>query len=321
MKRAARLATFALLLGVALAGPAVADVPDKSTAIQLDVSPSDSPLVPLLRAELGELGIETANDGALTAHVSFGGDSLEIRIVDDATGTTVGHEVFSVPGGRNMEPRAAALHAAEFLRWHLRWHDTATKNEPPAPSASVEPPKALPSRAEAPSDLRVSLLPIALFSPGGTSPGFGGELDLSRRFGFVGARLVGAMALLQNRLSVSEGSIDVSSGWGALEGFVILDHERSGTSFELAAGAALLDVNLRGSSSADAVGRDDELLTLAPLGDVRLRQRVTSGLALTLGSACLLPLRSTRLRVFEREVGRYGQALVTLGVGVDLKLF
>lgn len=291
--------------------------------VRIDVSPADSAVVPLLRAELEELGlsvVEAPSPGtpSLTVRVVLTRSALEVSVVDDTTGRDTAHESFSVASGRTMDPRTAVLHAVELLRWQLSFKESH-EPEAPTPRVVAEPaPPPTPAR-ERPVALGFSLLPLALYSPGGTRLGLGGGLDLLVRRRWLGARVLGATSMVPNRLTVPEGTLEVTPSWGGLQGALLLD-VASATTLELGVGAALLSTRLRGISQAENLGADDHLLTFAPLADVRLRQHVTSGFAVGVGAACLLPLEASRLKVLDREVGRYGQALLALGLGLELSV-
>ena len=62
------------------------------------------------------------------------------------------------------------------------------------------------------------------------------------------------------------------------------------------------------------------MLTFAPLVELRAEQRITRGFTLLLASQCLLPLEALRLHALERQVGRYGRQVFTLGLGLELTL-
>ena len=51
------------------------------------------------------------------------------------------------------------------------------------------------------------------------------------------------------------------------------------TSLEVGLGATIFASALHGKANADNLGKDDHLLTVAPFGELRLRQRVTPGFA------------------------------------------
>jgi hypothetical protein len=171
------------------------------------------------------------------------------------------------------------------------------------------------------------MMPFALYSPGGAGPGAGGQIDVLLRWGRLGARALGGSTLLPATLSVPEGSFEVTASWGGLAGVLIVGSE-SRLSLELGLGATLFASTLR-KASTDNVSQDDHVLTVAPFGDIRLRRRITPGFALSLGAALFAPRESSRLRVVDvstpgataTEVGRFGQVVMTLGLGAELTLF
>ena len=71
------------------AAEAHANAPASYPQIHLDVSPAGSAVVPLLQAELDELGLTVvegpASAPSITIHAVLTRDSLEVRISDDAT--------------------------------------------------------------------------------------------------------------------------------------------------------------------------------------------------------------------------------------------
>lgn len=286
--------------------------------VLLDVTPPDSAIVPLLRAELRELGIEVvegSSGAAVTMHIVLTSESLEVRVVDQATGRTTVRETFPAVTGSPMDPRTAVLHAVELLRWDLRFAPPPTVT--PKPTPAIE---STPAPPPAASNMRVGITSLALYSPGGAGIGAGGQVDILKRWGRLGARALGGTVLLPNAMSVPEGSIEVTARWGGLAGVLIVEGDRR-TSLEVGAGATIFASALHGKASGENMAADDHLLTAAPFGELRLRQRITPGFALDLGAMCLVPLKSSRLRVLGAEVGRFGQAVVTLGLGVELTLF
>ena len=303
--------------------PSVAAQSVEYPRIHLDVVPVQSSVVPLLRAELDELGL-TVVDGpagapSITIHAVLGPHSLEVRITDDATDEVVLRELFSSANGRAMDPRTAVLHTSELLRWHLHY-------QPPAPTLSAQPPPPSPKSAppvpvDERSRLRLGVLPLAIYSPGGTQLGLGAELDLSRRWSWFGVRALGGSSLVANRMSVPEGQLQARSAWLGLDSMFAWEPGRRGTSLELGLGGALFTSALRGTADGENAGRDDRLLTFAPAIELRAEQRITRALSLVLASKCLVPLEASRLRVLGRPVGRYGREVLTLGLGLQLTLF
>lgn len=335
MKRLGPASAIALssLLGATLAGvvraeellegTASSDAPAQYPSIHLAVSPPDSPVVPLLRAELDELGL-TVVDGptggaSITVHTVLARDSLEVRISDDRTGETILREAFSIGNGRAMDPRTAVLHASELLRWHLHYRP---RTPPPgvtrAPPALVAVPTAA---AEERSRFRFGVLPLAIYSPGGTQLGLGAELEAARRWSWFELRVLGATSLVPNRMSVAEGQLEARSAWAGVEGAFVWEPGHGGTGVELGLGGALFSSALRGAADGAYTGRDDRLLTVAPFLELRVQQRITRGFSLVLSTQCLLPQEALRLRVVDREVGTYGRQVLTLGLGPQLTLF
>ncbi len=290
-------------------------------SVVIVASPPDSPVVPLLRAELRATGLDVVDEAepdraTLSLHVTFAGQSLEVSVVDEATGRTTLREVFSQTDGTPMDARTAVLHAVELLHWHLSPH-LAPETAAPKPAPQQQP---LSEPAPDAFHLDAALLPLSSYSPGGTTPGLGAELDVLFRFRELGVRALGATLLVPGRIDRSAGSIDVTSRWAALEATWLSPETRSGTAFELGTGAALLDNALRGTPSADLLGGSDTLLTPALFVDLRARQRLTHSFAITLGTSALLPLTSDELRILDRKVGRYGQLIATLGLGFEVTL-
>jgi hypothetical protein len=289
----------------------------------LDVRPGDSPIVPLLRAELRELGVDVVDQGtgaadAVAIHVALTSTSLDVQIVDRRTGQATVQETFPAQSGTPMDPRTAVLHVVELLRWHLRF--TAAADAAKAAPTSVAEPKAAQPVSSQTLNTRIGFTPLATYSPGGAGFGAGGQVDVFRRWGRFGARILGGTVLVPNRISVPEGSLEMTANWGGLAGVLILGGN-SATTVELGAGGSIFVSTLHGTAKADNVGQDDRLVTVSPFGDVRLRRRITQGFGLSLNSSLLVPLQSSRLVVLGRGVGRYGEVMVALGIGAELAVF
>lgn len=300
--------------------------PAGAERVMIVVSPPDSPIVPLLRAELVELGLEPAdNAGAgrapISIHVVVGPGRLEVWIADEALGRTALHEVFTQPDGAPIEHRTAVIHAVELLRWYLRGGVSSTA---PSRAAGTSPTRSAPESAEPTSrprsDLRVAALGLALYSPGGSSAGLGGELDVLGRYGAVGLRLSGATTLLPNRLSRSTGSATIRTRVIGLEAVWLVPSAGRGLSGELGLGSGLVSTLLEGGANDGFVAHDDHLLTVAPIADARLRLPLFDELELVAAGMLLVPLRSDRIRFAGTTVGRYGQVLLSAGLGVELTL-
>jgi hypothetical protein len=289
----------------------------------LDVKPVDSPIVPLLRAELRELGVDLVDEGtgagdAVTIHVALTSKSLDVQIVDRRTGQATVQETFPALNGTPMDPRTAVLHVVELLRWHLRFTPAADVSK--AASTSPPEPKAAQPAPLQTLNTRIGLTPLAAYSPGGAGVGMGGQVDVFRRWGRFGARILGGTVLVPNRMSVAEGSLEMTANWAGLAGVLILGGDGA-TTVELGAGGSIFVSTLHGTANADNLGQDDRLVTFSPFGDLRLRRRITQGFGLSLNSSVLVPLQSSRLVVLGRGVGRYGEVMVALGIGAELAVF
>lgn len=332
-RREAHAAALACCLGltsvlgsrVAHAGEAgSSSVATSYPQIHIGVSPSNSSVVPLLRAELGELGL-TCIDGpatsgsSITIYAELSANSLEVRIGDDESGSTLVREVFSVADGQAMDERTAVLHISELLRWHLHYRPAAP--EPPRPPPVSPHPLAAAPTEPPPAEFRVGAVPIALYSPGGTRLGLGAELDLFERWRWFGVRALGASSLVPNRTSVAEGALQARSAWAGLEGALVLEPRRDSLELDLGLGVALFTTSLRGAANGTNVGQNDQLVTAAPFVDLRAHQQLAHGLSLVLSSTCLIPAESSGLRVLDRVVAHYGREVLTLGLGLELKLF
>lgn len=298
--------------------------PEAPLQVVLDVSPADSSIVPLLRAELHALGVEV-DDGTeaapetVTIHVVLAPESLGVQIVDRRAGHGTVQETFPVASGTSMDPRMAVLHVVELLRWHLRFNpasDAARATSAP----SVETKSAATSGPAQMSDIRIGLASFAAYSPGGTSLGLGGQVDVLRRWRRLGARLLGGTVLIPNRISVPAGSLEVTASWAGLEGVLILAGDRA-TSVEVGAGGSIFVSGLQGTGSAGNIGRGDHVVTFSPFADLRLRRRISPGFGLNVDSALLVPLQSSRLLAVGNEVGRYGRIVLTFGIGAELAIF
>jgi hypothetical protein len=243
-------------------------------------------------------------------------ESLDVRIVDQRTGRSTIQEAFP---GTSMDLRTAVLHAVELLRWHLRFTPASEAPAAATPTTPVEiepaPPVSL-----AQSNTRVGLTSLASYSPGGSGLGIGGQIDVLRQWGRFGARVLAGTVFVPNRISVPEGSLEISASWGGLAGVLILGGQRT-TTLEIGAGASIFVSALHGTANTGNVGQDDRVITFSPFGELRLRRRVTRKFGVNVGSAVLVPYESSHLRVLDREVGRYGQVVVAFGIGAELALF
>lgn len=308
--------------------------------VVLIVSPAQQDGIALLRAELKALGLEVSEvslgDGPADPsslprsannpeefRIVLRSAHVEVWIFNRATGKVIQREVFAESDGTPLDTRTAVLHTVELLRWQLRERQPRTRRD----SASKAPSQpAIPSVVMDPERQQAwlfSLFPQALYSPGGTSLGVGAELDVAWRWSRFSARLFASSALLPNELTSTEGTTQVTSRFVGLEA-VVLSSERpllSGLEASLGVGAALVGTELRASAASGYRAHDDQLLTVAPLLDLRASYVVSRSVAIALCSSLLAPLRSSSLRFGDHEAGSYGRVIVSVGVGPQITVF
>jgi hypothetical protein len=301
------------------------------------LSAKDEIVLPLLRAELRELGLEvlekslefveptelTPTDDLVNYRIVVTPNEIEVSVYDATTGQRRIREVFTQNGETSLASRTVVLHAVELLRWHLR-EQAERQTSPPNemnPGVRIKPlrsPRELPKVTTARFAFHFTLLPHMTFSPGGTSAGAGTALDATLRFGHFGSRVFGSALLLPNRLTDKEGSAEASPQLVGLEVLLFPHPFHAKTSTSLGAGVAIVSNRLRGITKTNYVPHDDYLLTLAPVIDLRLHQSISERFGIVFSSMTLLPIRSTSLIFDEREVGKYGSVLLNLGGGLQL---
>ncbi len=346
---------LAVVLTVLLSSPARAAEPNEaegSSAASLHserdagrrvvvvVSPAKHDSLALLRAELQELGLQVIEqplgDGALDApssvHLAHVLEDFRIVLLpsyvevwtfERATGKVTRREVFAESDGSLLDARTAALHAVELLRWQLREREPQTRRT----SRRRVPSSPLPASAGPGAKQKVawlfSLVPQATYSPGGTSVGAGAQVDIGWRWSRLAARLFAATALVPNELVSSAGSAQVTSRSVGLQAVLISTSGPTASGFEgnLGLGAALVSTELRAVAATGYRAHTDELLTVAPVLDLRANYVVNSSLSIALCSSLMTPLRSSSLRFAAQEVGRYGRVILSVGAGPRITVF
>jgi hypothetical protein len=302
-------------------------------------SPMKRDSIALLRAELEALGLEVLevplDDVADTAswaaaaprtteqfRILLRPDHLEVWIFDRVTGKVTSREVFAQSNGTPLDARTAVLHAVELLRWKLREAEPTTRREP-VPKVRPRAPLPEVDSVDRRQAWLFSVLPQVLYSPGGTGAGVGAEIDIAWRWRQLAARLFAASVLFPNELVSREGSVRVTSRFLGLQG-VVMSSERpnlSGVDASLGLGLGLLSTDLRASATSGYRAHDDQLLTIAPMLELRASYLVTNAVAIAVSSSLMLPLRSNSLRFADREAGRYGQFIAAFGVGPQIAVF
>jgi hypothetical protein len=312
--------------------------------VLLIVSPAQQDSLALLRAELEALGLEVSEvkdvGKASLGEEPFDPSSLpkssnapeEFRIVlrpthvevwvfDRATRKVTLREIFAESDGAPLDTRTAVLHTVELLRWQLHEGQPKTQREPVVGSRSAAP--AAIANQEQQRTWLFSLVPQAVYSPGGTSLGAGAELDAAWRWSRFAARLLVSSALLPNELTSIEGTAQIVSRTIGLEGVLLSSKQPLFSGFEvgLGLGVALVGTELRARAASGYQAQDDQLLTAAPLLDLRASYALSRFVAIAACSSILTPARANSLRFGDREAGRYGQLIVNVGVGAQITIF
>jgi len=293
---------------------------------------ADTTIIPLLRGELSQLGLEiieiqtrpgedagrelsktTRDYRALAAfRVSVASHSVEVWIADRANGTVSLREVFSQGPESREEMRLVVLQAVELVRWSLK--------EPPvtAAGASVSAPRgAVSNLSQAKRDRVVfAAAPYVLLSPGGASAGAGAQFDFALRWSSVGTRVGYAQPFIPASIENGGNRAELSSRWLSIQ--MVWNGPRTAVlepSFGL--GAALVRTMLHGVAAPTRIPSDDRLLTVAPVADARLGIYLAAHVQLLVGVGLLVPLRSDNV-VFEgKSAGTYGRAFVAPTIGIE----
>ena len=293
---------------------------------------ADTTIIPLLRGELSQLGLEiieiqtrsgddvgrelsktTRDYHALAAfRVSVASHSVEVWIADRATGTVSLREVFSQGPDSSEEVRLVVLQAVELVRWSL-------KEPPQAPARErVSAPHGVASNLSQAKRDRIAFAaaPYVLLSPGGASAGAGVQFDLALRWSSVGTRVGYAQPLLPALIEKNGNRGELSSRWLSIQ--MVWNGPRTAVlepSFGL--GVALVRTTLHGVAAPTRIPSDDRLFTVAPVADARLGIYLAAHVQLLVGVGLLVPLRSDNV-VFEgKSAGTYGSAFVAPTLGIE----
>jgi hypothetical protein len=299
--------------------------------------PADEPgVLPLLRAELADLGLEiielpyanepphpnensaSSQQGVAEFRIAIRQSSVEVWIYDRKTNDVTMHEVFAHVDGSPVDARTAVLRAVELLRWRLR--DVEPR---PRATPSIRP-NHLPQTSPAPlarqKEWFVAFTPYALYSPGGTNPGPGVGFDLTWKPQRVGVRVSGGTLFEPNVLSLPEGRAEVTPRFIGLETVLFPSSSSPRLSYDMGAGISIVSIRLRGTTDQPIQSHSDSLLTAAPLLKLRAKYAFGGSVSFLMDATAMVPLRWDIIRIDEREVGRYGRTLLMLGLGLQVSL-
>jgi hypothetical protein len=81
-----------------------------------------------------------------------------------------------------------------------------------------------------------------------------------------------------------------------------------------------LGVDLRGKTDLELQVHEDTIVTAAPSLDIRTHYALGDATSFGLVASGMTPLRSDVIRIDDREVGRYGRLLLTVGAGLQAAL-
>ena len=297
----------------------------------------DTTLIPLLRGELNQLGLEvidvraqaneeigqtlakTARDYTAVAafRVRISSHTIEVWIADRATGNVALREVFSQNPQSSDEARLVVLQAVELVRWSLKDTEPRAKPSPRTPVPSEAPVVAGASGSR--RRVTLSAAPYALLSPGGASPGAGAQLDLAFAWSWVGTRFSYAQPIFQASIQRDISRADIASRWLAVE-MLLEGSSAKPIRPSLGVGAAMVLTTLHGVAPAPRGTNDDRLVTVAPIADGRLGFSLAPRLCGFAGLSVLVPFRSDNI-VFEgNSAGTYGKVMATVMAGIEASL-
>ncbi|MGC4089637.1 MAG: hypothetical protein QM756_17465 [Polyangiaceae bacterium] len=340
---AASLSIVAIVLGVgastASASPHVERplVAASPSRVLLEIAENVPDIVPLLRAEISDLGLEivertaheTDADDAASAlaileteplaacRIVVKARSVAVWIFDANTRQVTVREAFS--NAESAEAmRTAVLHAVELVRWSLR--ESQAKPVRPTPnSPETREVTSSPVRT-ASAEWFLGLSPLVVYSPGGTRPGMGAALDASWQPGDWGARIAAAGEFLPNALDQPEGTLEARATWVALQGVRFIGSHQRGFGGSAALGLSAMHFFLRGTAQSTLNSHTDTFFSVAPLLELRAYYAFHPGLSLGVGLSGFVPLRWDSMRVDGREVGQFGRLLVAGGLGLQFAL-
>jgi hypothetical protein len=321
---------------VLLASVSIGRAAETAPRVALIEDPSDTSILPRLRAELSGLGLDVrmvdkqqderlphdlveaarSTDAVAAFRIVLSEDRADVWIADRVTGKVVLREM--LPRGPQIDGRVVALRAVELLRVSLMELDV---RRPPADAAP--PPATLTEHAGLLQDLERSSLTadaVFLWSPGGTSPALGVAAAMAWRPTWIGVRLFGGSMLAPATLSRREGSCEVITRWLGLDATLQPHRTRMVWRPRAGIGLAALASELRGNAIAPYTANKQTIYTLAPRVAVDLGWAVHARLRLTLGVSYFRPVRSQGLMVADKVVANYGDNILVANVGLDLGL-
>jgi hypothetical protein len=304
--------------------------------VALIEDPSDTSILPRLRAELAGLGLDVRlvakkpgeqlprdlidaarnTDAVAAFRIVVDEAHADVWIADRVTGKVVLREM--LPRGAQMDGRVVALRAVELLRVSLLELDARRPpvDEPPAPVT-------LPASSALLEDLERASLTAAtslLWSPGGTSPAIGVAAAAAWRPSWVGVRLFGGSMLAPATLSRPEGDGDLTTSWLGMDAIAQPRRARMIWRPRVGFGFAALSTEVRGNANPSWISKQKRVYTWSPVASAELGWAVHTRVRVSLGICYFRPVRSVDLLVAGNTVADYGRNILIANLGLDLVL-
>ena len=324
------------MLVVLLLQPSASRAGEERPRVALIEDPSDSTIVPRLRAELLGLGLDVtmvarkepeslpqdliaaARDSNAVAafRIVLAGDRADVWIADWVTGKVVLREM--LPRGPELDGRVVALRAVELLRVSLMELDAprAPQGELPAPPKLTETSGLLADSER----FSWSASSCFLWSPGGTSPGVGVATALAWRPSWLGVRLFGGSMLAPASLTRQEGTGEVTTRWLGLDAIAQPRQTRMRWRPRAGIGIAALATDVRGVAASPTPTHEEVAYTFSPVASLDLGWAVHRHLRVELSVAYMRPVRGVNLFVAGSRAASYGQDILLGNLGLDIEL-
>ncbi len=307
---------------------------DDDARIVIITDHADAAIIPLLRAELNQLGLQVIEvekptdevdpreltEAARQHHavaafrVQVSSNTVEVWIADRVTGKVSLREVFTQGSDSRVEARLVVLQAVELLRWSLQDVDathTLRGNTP-------KPPTLARTDFQPEDPLVFGVAPLIQFSPGGANPGAGAQLDMTVRWSSVGTRFAYGQLVLPAVLETAVGRAELTTRWFAVEGVALSPVSKKRLKPSLGLGIAMISTLLHGISNPPRLVSDDSLFSVAPIIDGKIAYSVGRHVQLALGASIMTPLRSDTIYFVGQQVGTYGKLFVDVTLGVQV---
>jgi hypothetical protein len=296
--------------------------------------PADVSILPRLRAELGELGLDVRQiekksnevlprdlveaarrmEAIVAFRVLISNKQVDVWIADRVTGKVVLREILSNDGG-GLDERVVALRAVELLRVSLMElsapHQSRGEIAAPAEVATSA------SLWEEWDRYSLGLNGVVLWSPGGSRPGLGALISFAWHPSWLGVRLAGGSALEPAQFIGPEGRGEITTRWATVNLTMqpALGWSKWRPRFTM--GATLLATHLRGIAQAPRTASQNSILTVAPTINADIGWVLHRNFHVVLGIHYLRPLESAKIVFDERDVGLFGKHILFATLGLD----